>query len=352
MRRPELRMVVFAVVALMGAAWAGEDKKGDPQVRLELDLADGSHIIGVPAMASVPVQTSYAKMDIPLKDILAMKIGEDHETVAIDLRNGDKLKGVVSFGPIKLETVFGKVSVIVEHVRQLRVMSGGSFLPPGDGPLAFGGVNWTPWRMMFEVQGDKLVSLPKARPGFNYGHNGNGRGPVLVANVGSKEWRDYSAEFEFCMTGVSASFNPYGLPLTYRNGSILFHVADARESFNERGASCYVINFEENGVWNLRSTYNEYCAVPCGYGNVKSDGGRILATGQGLKLDAVAGNRFRIEVRGTRIQILVDGEKLVDVTDESMGESVGGQTLDHGGIGFVWGMDSLGWIRNFSARQL
>jgi hypothetical protein len=39
------------------------------------------------------------------------------------------------------------------------------------------------------------------------------------------------------------------------------------------------------------------------------------------------------------------------VQDEKMGEPVGDQTLDHGGVGFVWGMDSMGWIRDFSARQ-
>jgi hypothetical protein len=115
-------MKVFTFAALMGAAWAGEDKKGEPQLRLELDLADGSRIIGTPAIESVPVQTSYAKMDVPLKEILSMKIGEDHETAFLDLRSGDNLKGVVSLRPIKLETLFGKVSVGVEHINTLRVV--------------------------------------------------------------------------------------------------------------------------------------------------------------------------------------------------------------------------------------
>jgi len=34
------------------------------------------------------VETSYAKMDIMLKQIRSMKIGADHETVAIDLQSG------------------------------------------------------------------------------------------------------------------------------------------------------------------------------------------------------------------------------------------------------------------------
>ena len=35
-------------------------------LRLAMDLVDGSHIIGVPEIKSITVQTSYAKMDIPL----------------------------------------------------------------------------------------------------------------------------------------------------------------------------------------------------------------------------------------------------------------------------------------------
>ena len=353
MKRFTLRIAVFTftVAVLASTTWAGQDK-AKPQVRLEIDLVDGSLIIGVPSIESVPVQTSYAKMDVPLKDIRTIKIDADHETASLDLRNGDKIKGVVSLRPLTIETIFGKISVGVEHVRELRVALSGGMLPAGEGTLSFGGVNWLPWRTMFDVQKDKLISLPKARPGFNYGHSGNGRGPVLVTNVGSEEWKNYSMEVEFCMSGVTPAFNPYGLPLDYRNGSIMFHVADAKESFNERGASCYVINFEGSGSWSLRSTYNEYCAVPSGYGNPTSDGGRALAKGHGLMLNAEAGNRIRIEVAGTHIQIWVDGERIVDVRDDKMGERVGGQTLDHGGIGFVWGMDSMGWIRNLSVKLL
>ena len=58
--------VVILTMALAGAARAGEDKKSELQVRLELDLVDGSRVIGIPSIESVPVQTPYAKMDVPL----------------------------------------------------------------------------------------------------------------------------------------------------------------------------------------------------------------------------------------------------------------------------------------------
>jgi hypothetical protein len=205
---------------------------------------------------------------------------------------------------------------------------------------------------LFEVRDDKLVSLPQARPGFNYGHNGNGRGPTLMTNIGSADWKDYTIEVDLCMTGVDPALNPYGLPPDFRGASIMFHVADAKESFNERGSSMYTLSLSGDGTWNLSCAYNSYCRIPVGWGNPVNDGERRLAEGAGLRLDPREGNRFRIDVVGNRIQVWVDGRRIADVCDEEMPEPVGGKTLDHGGVGFHWGFDSMGWIRNFSARPL
>jgi Concanavalin A-like lectin/glucanases superfamily len=120
MKRLTFCMAVFATMALVGTMWAGKEKE-EPQLRLELDLVDGSHVVGIPSIESVPVQTSYAKMDVALKQIMTIKIAEDHENASIDLRNGDKLKGVIILEPINLETVFGTVKIGVEHIRDVRV---------------------------------------------------------------------------------------------------------------------------------------------------------------------------------------------------------------------------------------
>jgi hypothetical protein len=224
--------------------------------------------------------------------------------------------------------------------------------PAGEGTLAFGGVNWTPWRTLFEVQGDRLVSLPKVRPGFNYGHGGNGRSATLMTNIGNADWKDYSVEFEFGMSGMDPAFNPYGLPTSFRSVSIMFHVADATESWNDPGWSWYGLGLQSDGSWSLGSTYNFYCPSPSGYSSPRTDGGRTLAEGKGLTFDPENGNKIRIDVIKTRIQIWVDGKQIVDVRDEKMGERLGDQTLDHGGIGISWGFESMGWISKFSGKRL
>jgi hypothetical protein len=225
-------------------------------------------------------------------------------------------------------------------------------MPPGDGELSFGGVNWQGWRTQFEEQGDTLVSLPKARPGFNYGHGGNGRGPLLVTNVGNSDWKDYSLEFEFCVTGVDPAFNPYGLGQDYHDGAILFHVADAKESFNEPGLSAYILSIHGDGSWELESTYNDYCAQPVGWGNPQSDSRRTLASGAHLLIDREFGNLYRIDVSGRRIQIWIDGTPIVDLLDDAMDKAIGGQTIDHGGVALLGGYDAMFWVKNFSAQPL
>lgn len=129
MKTPLFWKVIVISLAAAGAAWSDQETE-NAKTRLTLDLLDGSRIIGTPDINIVPVQTSYAKMDVPLKEILSLKMGDDQETASIALRNGDKLTGFLNIGPINLETIFGKVVIGVEHVRELRVVLSGELTLP------------------------------------------------------------------------------------------------------------------------------------------------------------------------------------------------------------------------------
>jgi len=124
-------IAVLAAMALGGRAWAGLDSADDArqQLRLEIILADGSCVIGVPSIQSVRVQTPYANVNVPLKRILTINVRDDHETASFDLQNGDKLTGLITLEPIRLETVFGAVAIGIEQVRDIRVMASGGVLP-------------------------------------------------------------------------------------------------------------------------------------------------------------------------------------------------------------------------------
>ncbi len=120
--------VVLLALALTGTA-SDEQDKSEQLLRLYVELVDGSRVIGIHDIESVPLHTSYARMEIPLQHILAIKIAEHHEIASFDLRNGDHLKGAVHLELIELETIFGKVSVGIEHVREFRVVLAGETLP-------------------------------------------------------------------------------------------------------------------------------------------------------------------------------------------------------------------------------
>ncbi len=322
-------------------------------MRATVDLTDGSRLVGTPLESWLALKMDFAVLEIPLAKIKQCEIRHKEELAVLKFQNGDQMTGTLTLGKFPMATALGNVAPTIDLIDRITfTVSQVGALPIGDGPISFGSVNWTPWRTMFEIQGDKLVSLPKARPGFNYGHWGNGRSPALMTNVGNQDWKNYSVEVEMGMTGVNPAFNPHGLPADYRSESIAFHVADSKESWNVNGESQYGFSIAGDGSWSLACSYNNYNPSPSGYVPHTPEGARTLATGKGLKIDAEKGNKIRLDVVGTRIQIWVDGENIVDLHDEKMGETVGGQTIDHGGIGIMWGWECMGWMRNFSVKKL
>ena len=100
-----------------------EQSQTNLPLRLALDLVDGSHIIGIPDIKSIPVQTSYANMDIPLTQIATMQLAGDQEMASLTFRNGDKLKGGYGLDTLQLQTIFGDVSVACEYVKMITVYS-------------------------------------------------------------------------------------------------------------------------------------------------------------------------------------------------------------------------------------
>jgi len=125
MKRIALCAAAFAAALFGGAVWAETDAEFQP-LGLELDLVDGSRVIGVPVIETLPMQTSYARMEIPLNQIRTVRIGADHEAASLTLQNGDTLSGVISLKPIRLTTIFGAVKIGVEHIREFRVVPAGT----------------------------------------------------------------------------------------------------------------------------------------------------------------------------------------------------------------------------------
>ncbi len=353
--RMKTKLITLLAGLTVGLTTVASAKDGDQEsvTRMTVELRDGSRLVGVPSVKKLPLVLDFASVSVPLAELRQCEFNRKDGRVVLGFQNGDQLTGRLEVGDLKLETSFGKVVLEQAQINRIKFSTSRmGDLPPGEGEISFGGVNWLGWKTMFEVRGDKVVSLPKVRPGFNYGHGGGGRGPMLISNIGNQDWRDYRIEADFCVTGVDSSFNPYGLGSDYQGGMICFHVAQAKENWNQSGNYFYAFRFGGDGTWDLVAVYNDYCATSMGYGNPHKDAERKLASGRGLVQDRAKGNRYRIEVRGQRIQLWVDDKSFVDVIDEKMQQPIGGKALDHGGVGFVGGFDAMFWMKNFSATSL
>lgn len=117
--------VLLAVMVLVQLSWS-QPETNEPPLSLAIDLVDGSRIMGVPSIASVPVQTDYAKLDIALKNIQTITMEKNHKTALFEMRNGDRVKGAVILKTLGLKTTVGKVSIILEQIVKIDMISGNS----------------------------------------------------------------------------------------------------------------------------------------------------------------------------------------------------------------------------------
>ncbi len=99
-------------------------------LQLVCTLADGSRLIGIPSISSITIQTSYAKLDIVLKQVRSISVEKDRELAVFEMKNGDRIKGALLLKSLDLKTTFGKVSVGVEQIDKIAVLTGSS-LPLG-----------------------------------------------------------------------------------------------------------------------------------------------------------------------------------------------------------------------------
>ena len=105
-----------------------------PDLRLTLELSDGSRIIGTPAIDRLKLTTSYAKLEIPLSQLRAIEFNGGPDRIAqVGLQNGDLLRGELGVAEITINTIFGQVVIPVAKVDKIRVhVAGkGKALPDG-----------------------------------------------------------------------------------------------------------------------------------------------------------------------------------------------------------------------------
>jgi len=120
----KVRLIVASTLLLSFAAtgFARDGYTSHRQVHvLGLHLTDGSYIVGRPTDSSLPVMTSFAKVNIPLSQIKEIQLSNDQKTITIKFLNGDSLTGVLNFKSIELGTIVGNVTVDKSQITKMSI---------------------------------------------------------------------------------------------------------------------------------------------------------------------------------------------------------------------------------------
>lgn len=123
--------MLSGLLAVMSASlWAGEtgtDKK--PPLRVVVEMADGSRLVGTPMETSLRLRTEYMKIEIPLAKVRQCEVLHREEQVSVSLVNGDKLTGMCEMHKFPLDTALGKLEP--EFAKINRITFNAS-QPPGE----------------------------------------------------------------------------------------------------------------------------------------------------------------------------------------------------------------------------
>jgi len=158
MKRYRWLLAVCIVPILSSPVRAGEAPTNST-LRLCVDLVDGSRIVGIPVITAFPVQTSYAKMDVPLAQVATMTFHDDHEGVTVALINGDRLTGVQSLGELPIKTLFGGIAIKPALIRSINCVAYNTL---SQGPTE-GLIAWYPLDGdAKDASGNRLDGMPSA----------------------------------------------------------------------------------------------------------------------------------------------------------------------------------------------
>jgi hypothetical protein len=191
-----LGMLAFAAAALAGAAPESavpakppEAAPKPPSVRLMLDLADGSRVIGEPKSDGLDVKTAFGDARLKWTAIRIIEFKPGNEGARMDLANGDKLVGRTSLEKFELTTLVGAATIPIGLVRSLMVTTAGN----GAFSLKFDG-----HQNYVEVPNDPALDPLQAMTLECWYKTAAGH---TMDMLGKRRWRPngFDAGYEFCV---------------------------------------------------------------------------------------------------------------------------------------------------------
>jgi hypothetical protein len=91
------------------------------QLKLAVDLCDGSRIVGLPSVDNIGLKTEFADINLPIKLIDRIEFIEGGKNQRVILKNGDKLMGSVQSKGLELQALWGKCFIEIGHISGITV---------------------------------------------------------------------------------------------------------------------------------------------------------------------------------------------------------------------------------------
>ena len=205
-------------------------------LQFAIELRDGSRLIGRPSITSLPVQTSFGKIELPLKLVERVEFKEDREKVVVSCRNGDQVEGILGLTAVVVNTTFDKVSVKIDQVRAISTVTGSSLR----GLVLYYAFD--------KDEGDKVTDKS------GHGNDGKVRGAIWSRNGKVGGAMSFDGQASIDLGNLHAVENQYSLSWgawVYPTGSGLYGIMGKTESGNEvfylcsfperSGFNCYVV---------------------------------------------------------------------------------------------------------------
>jgi hypothetical protein len=118
--RNALPVVLLVALFAAGATvqYAQETKPEQNTGRFRLNLKDGTSLLCLPKEESIPIITSYARIDAPYSKLKNLDLIQTNKATVVFL-NGDKLQGECGIASLTVTSLIGQITVKIEDIRSL-----------------------------------------------------------------------------------------------------------------------------------------------------------------------------------------------------------------------------------------
>ena len=119
-RKPGILCALLLCVALSVSAQEKKERQ-----RLFFEMKGGSKVSGSTDRTTLPVRTSYARMDIKIELIDNIAFSDVTTRGTLSLKNGDRLQGEIALEKLSIAAAFGKADIAVEGIKRVSVVPSG-----------------------------------------------------------------------------------------------------------------------------------------------------------------------------------------------------------------------------------